>query len=318
MFTGIQPSTFDDPGFKEDSVRELIIAPMLARLGYGPTGNPRVARSMAVKHPFIRVGTKNHPVTLVPDYVFFHNNAPIFVLDAKGPEEPTLDQRHIGQVYSYAIHLEIKVQEFGICNGRELAIFHIDKTDPISVLPFADFEPKWPEIEKLLSVEYLTSPSLRKFHPDFGTKLKRLNVGIDGDIVMPFVRLDLFARLNNEAMMASGNCDFAGQIHCVSFDFPFAMLGEILAGLPKPLAERFEHALNSAPFHAMAGLVVEIDLVARLGDQTPGQFEKFVPLMITRITGSRFNPHPVEPSAQEIPPNVFQLRNAFAIKTPLS
>lgn len=33
MFPGIQPTTFDDPEFKEDSVRELVVAPILARLG---------------------------------------------------------------------------------------------------------------------------------------------------------------------------------------------------------------------------------------------------------------------------------------------
>lgn len=63
MFEGIEKFTFDDPDFKEDSVRELIIAPMLKKLGYLPSGTHRVARNKTLRNPFIRVGTRNHPVT---------------------------------------------------------------------------------------------------------------------------------------------------------------------------------------------------------------------------------------------------------------
>src|ERR1039457_6171791 len=115
MFADIQPSLFDDPEFKEDSVRELIVAPIISRLGYLPTGSQRVIRSRTVKRPFIRVGTRNYPVTLVPDYTFLNEERPIFVLDAKGPSEDVLDDDHVRQVYSYAVHPEIKCKEFGLC-----------------------------------------------------------------------------------------------------------------------------------------------------------------------------------------------------------
>ena len=43
MFAGITNYSFDDPDFKEDSVRELILTPMLSKLGYLPSA--RVGRN---------------------------------------------------------------------------------------------------------------------------------------------------------------------------------------------------------------------------------------------------------------------------------
>ena len=126
MFPGIEPTVFDDPNFKEDSVRETIISPILSRLGYQVTGPSRVIRSKALKHPFIRVGVRNHPVTTIPDYTLYNEETPIFVLDAKAPNESILQDKHVQQAYSYAIHPEIKCQEFGLCNGRQLVVFNIN------------------------------------------------------------------------------------------------------------------------------------------------------------------------------------------------
>ncbi len=311
MFTGIQPSLFDDPEFKEDSVRELILTPMISRLGYLPTGRHKVIRSKTVKHPFIRVGTRNYPVTLVPDYTFLCEEKPIFVLDAKGPNESVLDNDHVRQVYSYAIHPEIKCKEFGLCNGRQLAVYHTDKNKPLLVVDFEEFNSRWADIEKYLLPKFLTKPELRKFSPDFGLKLKKLGMGKDVDLVMPFTRLDLFAKVNDQMMTAGSNCDFADEKHCVSFGFPVGMLDSILAGLPKQLREMFVDALSRAPFHAMAGLLVEIDIAVRLGDQTQGPDEVFIPLIIQEVKASRFNPEPVLDDPQDVPGHIFQLRKAI-------
>ena len=48
MFQHFDPTLFSDPDFKEDAVREVIIAPMLSKLGYHPTGNQTVVRSKAL------------------------------------------------------------------------------------------------------------------------------------------------------------------------------------------------------------------------------------------------------------------------------
>lgn len=314
MFSNLQMVAFDDPDFKEDSVRELVIVPMLSRLGFLPHGEARVLRSKTLKQPFIRVGTRNHPVTIIPDYTLLVKEKPALVLDAKGPNEGVFDPMHVQQAYSYAVHPEIRCREFALCNGRELAIYSTDQTEPLLHLTFDEFESRWDEIAKYMSPEYLAEPERRKFAPDFGLKLHRLGFSHDSALVMLGTRLNLFGRVDNDLITASANTEFAGEAHCVSFDFPVSMLPEIVAGLPEPLIEQFCAALNRSPFMAAAGLVIELDLVAHLGTETQGQSESFMPLIIKEINASRFNPEPVTGDPNDIPPHVFKLRDAFVIR----
>jgi len=314
MFSGIKNSIFDDPEIKEDSVRELVIAPILARLGYGPSGRVRVARSKSLKNSFIRVGTRNHPVTTIPDYTIYVDDKPVFVLDAKAPGQDVLDSDHIQQAYSYAIHPEVRCEEFGLCNGRKLVAFSVAQEEPLVVFDFDEIEERWEEVERLLSPQYLKEPAMRRFKPDFGFALKRMGFDPNAALVMLSTRLNLFGKVNDELITASANCDLGFGEHCVSFDFHSRLLPQIVTGLPEPLAQQFCDALSRAPYQAAAGLVIELDLTARLGDETQGQWEKFIPLIIEEIYESRFNPEEVDGDPNDVPPYVFKLRDAFVIK----
>jgi len=307
-------AAFDDPDFKEDSVRELVIVPILSRLGYLPHGEARVLRSKTLRQPFIRVGTRNHPVTIIPDYTLLLNDKPVLVLDAKGPNEGVLNPMHVQQAYSYAVHPEIRCRDFALCNGRELAVFSTDQAAPLFHLAFEEFESRWDEIVKYMSPEYLAEPARRKFAPDFGFKLHQLGFSQDSALIMLGTRLNLFGRVNDNLITASANTEFTGEPHCVSFDFPPSMLPAIVSGLPQPLAAQFCDALGRAPFMAAAGLVIELDLVAHLGPETQGQSESFMPLIIEEVRASRFNPEPVHEDPNDVPPHVFKLRDAFVIK----
>ena len=53
--------------FKEDSVREVLILPLLKALGYT---NHNIVRSKTLQHPYLKIGSKKRPVNLVPDYLF--------------------------------------------------------------------------------------------------------------------------------------------------------------------------------------------------------------------------------------------------------
>ena len=53
MFGNFDPKLLDSSEFKEDSVRETIILPILARLGYQTSGQNRIIRSKTLVHPFI-------------------------------------------------------------------------------------------------------------------------------------------------------------------------------------------------------------------------------------------------------------------------
>ncbi|WP_431859863.1 hypothetical protein [Azospirillum sp.] len=316
MFGEFDLALLDDPGFKEDSVRELIIIPILNRLGYRPSGKVQVIRSKTLTNNFIYAGTRKHPVSIVPDYTFLHDGKPILVLDAKSPAESVLSQDNVQQAYSYAIHPEVRCQHFALCNGKMLAVFSVESPAPLLTLEFKDFNEKWDLIERHLGHKYLLEPSLRNFAPDLGFKLVRLGFSPNAEITFPKVRLGYFGRVNDELMTASANCEFCEEDHCVSFDFSPHLLSDILRGLPKPLAEAFSEALGRAPFHADAGLAIEVDLEARLGDETEGQHEAFIPLVVNRVIGSRFNYTDLPDPRNDIPPHIFQLRKAFEIRHP--
>src|SRR5665213_1035327 len=76
--------------FKEDSVREVIIAPILYQLGYSQNN---IVRSKSLQHPFLKVGSnKKIPITLIPDYSLKVEDNYAWVLDAKSPSESVTDE----------------------------------------------------------------------------------------------------------------------------------------------------------------------------------------------------------------------------------
>lgn len=316
MFENFDPRLLDDPEFKEDSVREVIIAPMLSRLGYHASGTSRVIRSKSLVHPFIYIGTRKHPVTIIPDYTLIHEEKPILILDAKSPTESVLSVANLQQAYSYAYHPEIKCKHFALCNGRSLAVFSMDHAEPLLIVNFSEFESKWSTIEQFLTPRYLLEPHLRNFDPDLGTKFSRLGLTAGSDVVMVDVRLNLFGRVSDALYTASTAMAFGEELHIATFDFGPEFLAPILAGLHPQLAEAFSDALSRQPFSASAGLVVEVDLAVKLGEETQGESESFVPFVVTKVLDARFNPAVVESGrADDTPTNVFKLRDAFTIHT---
>jgi len=66
MFEEFDFKVLDDPSFKEDGVREELIAPLLRRLGYLPTGRLKVVRSKPLVHPYVMIGSKRYPIHIPP------------------------------------------------------------------------------------------------------------------------------------------------------------------------------------------------------------------------------------------------------------
>lgn len=313
MFHRFDPRLFSDPNFKEDSVREVIITPMLSRLGYHPTGEQTVVRSKSLVQPFIYVGTRKHPVTTIPDYTLYFQDSPILVLDAKSPSENIAAAAHVQQAYSYAIHPEIRVNHFALCNGRKLAIYDVASPTPLLDISFEEFEARWEDIEKHLKPKYLLQPALRKFAPDFGYAVSRLGLSKNAELLIIPARFGLVAKVSERLFSASANVEFAGKDHCVSFDFKSEQLPLLVAGLPIELREQFLAALGRAPFQAAADLCIEVDLRTHLGEAIEGEHETFMPLIIDEVLGARFNPFPPQSGGNGIPKNIFRLSKSFKV-----
>lgn len=137
--------------FKEDSVREDLIAPLVAALGYKSSGKNVVKRSAQLTHPFVKVGTRNRPILNFPDYSFTVDGKTSWILDAKAPSEKIVSGVHRDQAYFYAIHPDVRVNLYGLCNGRELAIFHISEEKPVLYIHLSEINKHWDSVRDLLS-----------------------------------------------------------------------------------------------------------------------------------------------------------------------
>lgn len=119
---------FDDlnsPDFKEDSVRELLILPILNELGYGKSKDAKIHRSKSVTHSFVQTGSGRHPLRSVPDYLLEVEGKYAWVLDAKGPNEEIKSGDNRQQAFFYAIHPEINVPYYAPCNVKEFVLFRV-------------------------------------------------------------------------------------------------------------------------------------------------------------------------------------------------
>lgn len=135
--------------FKEDSVREVIILPILNELGYA---RENIVRSKTLQHPFLKIGSKKRPINLIPDYVLKVENSFAWVLDAKAPNQKVVNDDNVEQVYSYAVHPEIRGTYFALCNGIEFSVFRTNETEkPFLFFQIDEIEHHWNDLKSLLS-----------------------------------------------------------------------------------------------------------------------------------------------------------------------
>jgi 16S rRNA G966 N2-methylase RsmD len=138
-----------NPDFKEDSVREVIILPILKELGYS---QENIVRSKTLQHPFLKIGSKKRPINLVPDYALKVENNFAWVLDAKAPDQKIINDDNVEQVYSYATHPEIRSNYFSLCNGLEFSVFRTNDTEtPVLFFPIDEIEYHWKDLKMFLS-----------------------------------------------------------------------------------------------------------------------------------------------------------------------
>ncbi|MEE1923213.1 hypothetical protein V0R50_13155 [Pseudomonas sp. 148P] len=299
-------NSLKSPEFKEDSVREEIITPILKKLGYRAEGDARISRSKTLKNPFIRVGTSNHPVTTIPDYTLYFKETPVLVIDAKKPSEDITSEQHIQQAYSYAVHPEVRCQHFALCNGLRFVLFNLERPTPILDLEFDEYLAQWEKLEKHLKPQNLIEPALALFAPDAGFACARMGIG-NGIINWFPASPSHFARLDKNTITISSNVELSGSEYCISFDLDESLLPKILECLPQGIAKDFTNALDSAPFQAESNHMIEIDITTHLGTPIKNQHETFIPFLITKIHNSRLLP----PTSKKQNFQYFQLIDCF-------
>lgn len=249
LYEGFDWSLLNSSGFREDSVREELVAPLLRALGYSASGPHVIHRSRPLKHPFVYFGTKPHRIEIIPDYVLEVGSKLRWVLDAKGPAESTVAGKNAEQAYSYAMHPEVRAHVFALCNGRHFTAFHV-----LSLKPFMHFELKdihlaWPTFATRFAPEAFTD-SEEAFRPDLGLHLYRLGFDKFREITFPFTQVFHVARVSNDLYTTSAGCILENQEFCVSFDFAAALLPDFIAALPLEMRASVANQLGNSPFAA--------------------------------------------------------------------
>lgn len=280
-------AVLDDPEFKEDSVREEIVAPLLRALGYRASGSNRVVRSRRLEHPYVAIGATQQKVSIIPDYMLFSEGAPTWILDAKSPRERVDDPAHDAQVYSYAIHRDVRVDWYAVCNGREFALFHVQDMSAVPRLRFSFHElgERWAEIHTYLwPGGYVHDRD--KLDKDYGILLLRLGMK---EMAMHYLGVPLLhpyiGRLIDGPYRLARALKIENQRYAVSFDFDAVMFARFLSLLPVDDASGISAALKdeNCGVH-VAGDLGKINLECRLGELEENADEHFIPLRVLSVS----------------------------------
>jgi len=246
----------DDPNFREDSVREVLIVPLLAALGFSEAPPYRILRSKRLEHPFVYIGTVKKNVTIIPDYVLERDGEMAWILDAKGPDETIDSGKNVEQAYSYAIHPDIRVPLYGLCNGRKPVVFHVSEGPPVIDVALEEIHSIWPIVLGILGCRPAWPHGIPPgFHPDMGLALAK--AGLDRDEngtkywqTMMGVRVRSVTRIEDDLYSVTGvygGPDTNGA-YSVTFDFGPDVLPKFVAALPEEIQEAVTRQLKHQPY----------------------------------------------------------------------
>ena len=282
LFKNFDFTLLESLDFKEDSVREELITPLLHALGYKSHGDFQILRSKSLQNQFVMIGTHPHKVNIFPDYLLRVKNNYAWVLDAKRPDQKIVNSNNVQQVYSYAIHPEVRVNLYGLCNGRELVVFHINQIEPILQVSLQDIKKLWTEIEKLLSPYTVLSyrPRPRNLYPDYGLHLYKLGYT---DHFFYEVPIDNITRVDDETLSIQINIAPDGVEFALSFDFDFERLAELVNLVSESQRYKFLNGLKRQPYKVDIVPPFTINVEAHLGSLTKTQFEDIMPMIVKRF-----------------------------------
>lgn len=250
MFSNFDFNLLDDPGFKEDSVREELVFPILKWLGYSASGENKIVRSKALTHPYVYIGSKKHPITIIPDYVLSTSDGETWILDAKAPDQNILKGKNPEQVFSYAIHPDIRAKYYALCNGRQFVAFHISKVEPIICIDIDGSQTHLDSLKKLLAPKYLKHPELANFQPDYGVYMLKAGWNMAIQHHWYDVGIGEISKISDDLYTTSIDKQFFSNWYCVSLDFGSQQLQQLLGFASEIQRTKILTCLGQRPFSA--------------------------------------------------------------------
>lgn len=286
FFKNFNYDIINSPEFKEDSVREEIIVPILKELEYSAFGKNKIIRSLNLKHPYIYFGTKKENITIIPDYLLQVEGQNVLIIDAKAPKENILKGKNLEQAYSYAIHKEIRVNLYALCNGKEFIIYDINEIEPIFYSKIENLEKNWDILFKIISPIAFTKPHLFNFKPDFGIKLLKIGWKKGTQHYFLGTWLNCLSKLDEDNYTFTSVIPYDGD--CLgSFDFNKNLLDDFIKQIPYDKKNIVLNSIKNAPFminFPTEESSFEISFECELQDEIIENLnEKYCPLKITKF-----------------------------------
>ncbi|SKB40634.1 type I restriction enzyme HsdR N-terminal domain-containing protein [Daejeonella lutea] len=285
ILEGFDFSNLDNPEFKEDAVREELVVPIIKGLGYRISKPNQIIRSRKLLHPFVSIGSKREKIYIIPDYLFEVNDRPAWIMDAKGPREALVKSKHVEQAYSYAMHNEIRVNYFALCNGYEFVLYDVSKIEPVLRFPLPAISLYWGDLQRILSPQTIFNNAQAKLAKDLGLHLKRLGFDQFESMFFPSVPLTNIGQLDPDMYSTSGAIINDGERFVVTFDFDALTFQQLKGKIPdtafNDLSKR-ENGPRKAVSFANDAFVVHID--CRVGSQLEENTDEiFQPLVVNRF-----------------------------------
>lgn len=285
ILEGFDFNLLDNPEFKEDSVREEIVSPIIKGLGYSASKPYQIIRSRGLLHPFVSIGSKRKEIYIIPDYLFEVDGKPAWILDAKAPTEAITKSSHVEQAYSYAIHPEVRAKYFALCNGLEFALYSVDKIDPVFHFPIKGIPSLWDSLKNLLDPKKIFENNPFKMNKDFGLHLKRLGFDMFESLIFPRVPIMHIGQLDSNMFTFASGLNQNGDSYVVSFDFGLDVFRQLKGKIPDEAFDRL--SVRNPEFRqeiAFGDTVYFIDIDCKIGHKLQeNEYEIWQPMWVNRI-----------------------------------
>lgn len=285
VLDGFDMNVINNHEFLEDSVREEIVLPIIKGLGYSHSKPNQIIRSRKLLHPFVSIGSQRKEIYIVPDYLFEVNDKPAWILDAKSPAETITKSKHVEQAYSYAIHSEVRVRFFALCNGKEFVLYTVDDIKPVLHFSIESLPLYWDTLKKFLAPQNVFNTDSLNTAKDLGLHLKRLGFDIFDSLIFFDVPINHIGQLDPDLFTLSGAVKDDGQSYVVSFDFGQKAFEQLKGLIPEKayslLSIRKSDARQAVKFPDRVYLV---NIDCRIGENLEeNENEIFLPMSVNKI-----------------------------------
>lgn len=278
-------SLLRDREFKEDSVREEIISPLLKYLGYSASPPNRIIRSRSLAHPFVQIGTRRNEVKIIPDYLLEISGKPQWILDAKGPNEKIHKGTNVEQAFSYAIHPDVRAFTYALCNGHDLVVFSINRSQPVLDIPLKELPKHLDQLKQTLSPMAFIDPARLKYKPDFGLYCHK--IGNTESVAQHFYRIGIpsIAKINDSTYSVFLDIWLHDQWFALSLDFDKPRYQQLLSSMPPELATEVRNSLSAQPYKIdLNWRAPVVNVTARVGKKVhQNERESYSPLIVERF-----------------------------------